>query len=457
MSKIWSVALREYRVNVRSKGFLIGVFLMPVFMGGGIGLQALMEKRGDTSIKTVAIIDRTGELFESLREAAERRNQSEIFDPETGRQKEPTFALVNEAPSKNDASSQRLALSEKVREGSLFAFVEIEKSVFEPKAEPAAANMGISREAVKLGAGGLNSECDIRYYSNQNTYRDLPEWLHYAIGERVKAARFAKAGLDQGEVMAALAPVSIDRFGLVSRTESGEIKEAEEANIASSFLIPFFVLMLMFMLLMVGTQPLLQGVLEEKMQRISEVLLGSMRPFELMMGKLLGHAIVAMTLLAIWGFGGYAALAYNGMTGMIELKLAAWFLFFLTIAIFMYGSMFLAAGSCCNDIKEAQSLVMPVMFPMIIPMMMIPVLIRDPSGQMATIFSLIPLTAPMIMTMRLAMEVPVPLWQAPVALIGCGLTTLFCVWAAGRVFRVGLLMQGKPPKLPEIMRWAIRG
>ncbi|MBK8271219.1 MAG: ABC transporter permease [Planctomycetes bacterium] len=458
MSKIWSVALREYRVNVRSKGFLVGVILMPVFMGGGIGLQALMEKRGDTSIKTVAVIDRTGELFDSLLEAAERRNKSEIFDSKTGKQKEPTYVLVKEEATAEDAAGRRLALSDKVRDGSLFAFVEIEPSVFEHMPGPTSTDAGISRRATKLNAGGdAVSGCDIRYYSNQNTYRDLPEWLHYTIAERVKAARFAKAGLDPNVVWGALAPVSIDRLGLITRAESGEIKEAEEANIASSFLIPFFVLMLMFMLLMVGTQPLIHGVLEEKMQRISEVLLGSMRPFELMMGKLVGHTIVAMTLLAIWGLGGFALLRYNDMTHLIELRLAGWFLFFLTIAVFMYGSLFLAAGSCCNDIKETQSLIMPVMFPMIIPMMMIPLLIRDPSGQIATFFSLFPLTAPMIMTMRLAMEVPVPWWQAPVALVSCVLMTMLCVWAAGRVFRVGLLMQGKPPKLADIMKWAIRG
>lgn len=459
MRKIWAVAMREYRVNVRSKGFLVGVILMPLFMGGSVIVQTIMEKRGDSSVKEVAVIDHTGSLFEQLSEAARNRNETEVFDSETGKQMEPTFKLSEIEPANGDRQAQLLDLSEKVRAGELFAFVEIENSVFGEKPRQAAAGAGNSRDASKIENGDKGGEavCDIRYYSNQNTFRDLPEWLHYVIGERVKTARFSRAGLDPQVVMHALAPVSIDRYGLVTRTQSGEIKEAEEANIASSFLIPFFVMMMMFMLLMVAVQPLLQGVLEEKMQRISEVLLGSVRPFELMLGKLIGHTFVAMTLLGIYAAGGYFVARHYNMTEMVDPKLVAWFLFFLTLAIFMYGSMFLAAGACCNDVKEAQSLMMPVMFPMILPMIFLVPILRDPSGGIATGLSLFPLTSPLIMTMRQAMEVPVPLWQAPAALLGCGLVTLLCVWAAGRVFRVGLLMQGKPPKLAEIMKWAIRG
>ncbi len=296
-----------------------------------------------------------------------------------------------------------------------------------------------------------------RYYSNQSTYRELPSWLWLTLGEQVKAQRFAKSGLDRGVVMRALAPVEVDRFGLLARTESGEVKDAEEANPFASFMVPFGVLMMMFMLLMLAVQPLLNGVLEEKMQRISELLLGSVKPFELMLGKLLGQTMIALTLLGIYAAGGFVVAQRYGVTDSIDYGLVAWAVSFLVMGIFMYGAIFLAAGACCNDIKEAQSLIMPAMFPMILPMLLLVPIIKDPAGSIATFFSLFPFCAPMVMTMRKAMDAPVPLWQAPVAMLGCIAVTLMCVWAAGRIFRVGLLMQGKPPKIGEIMKWAIRG
>lgn len=467
MRKTWAVAMREYRTNVRSKGFIVGVILMPVFMSGSVLVQTLVAKRGDSSVKRVAVIDRTGSLFVPLHDAAEQRNKSDIFDAETGKQMEPSYEMVEIPPNETDRQGQLLDLSDRVRSGEFFAFVEINRGVLDAppdaalQAKPEASSVASSVAADGVATAGPLKPQDaggaISYYSNRETYRELPEWLSFVIGNRVRAARFVRSGLDAETVMRALAPVKLDSFGLLSRTQTGEVKGGEASNAAASFMVPFFVMMMMWMLLMIAVQPLLHGVLEEKMQRISEVLLGSVRPFDLMMGKLIGHAFVALTLLGIYAVGGIAVASYYGKLDMVNPALVGWFAFFLAMAIFMYGSMFLAAGACCNDVKEAQSLIMPVMFPMIIPMFFLVPIIRDPGGGIATALSLFPLTSPMIMTMRQSMEVPVPLWQAPAALAGCALVTIFCVWAAGRVFRVGILMQGKPPKLGQIMSWAIRG
>ncbi len=436
MNKVWAVSTREYRTNVRSKGFLIGVILMPILMLGSVLVQVMVQKRGDSSIKRLAVVDHSGRMFNELHEAAAARNEKDIFDPETRRQMSAKFELF-EMPPAQDRRAQLLELSDRVRKEEFYAVVEIDPNIFTP---------GAAADA-KL----------VRYYTNKSTYRDLPEWLSKVIGERVRSVRFMSAGLDPVVVREALTPVSIESFGLLSTTATGEIKEAEESNIFAGFMAPFVVMMLMWMLLMIGVQPLLHGVLEEKMQRISEVLLGSMRPFDLMLGKLLGHTLVAMTLLGIYAIGGYGVAMYYGKTDMVDPALLAWFVVFLTLAMFMYGSMFLAAGACCNELKEAQSLIMPVMFPMIIPLFFLMPIIRDPTGLLSTVLSLVPLTAPMIMTMRHAMEAPVPAWQTPVAIIGCLGLALACVWAAGRIFRVGLLMQGKPPKIGEMIKWAIHG
>ena len=129
----------------------------------------------------------------------------------------------------------------------------------------------------------------------------------------------------------------------------------------------------------------------------------------------------------------------------------------MVLAIFMYGSLFAAIGSACNDTKDIQSLSMPVMLPMIIPMFMIMPVLREPACAFSTWLSLFPPFTPTLMMLRLSTPAGVPLWQPAVGMAGVLLTTLFTVWAGGRIFRVGLLMQGKPPKLGEILRWAVRG
>lgn len=438
MNKIWTIAMREYRVNVKTKAFIIAVVLMPVFMLGSILVQAYFEKKGDQSVKKLAVVDYSGRMLPTLDERAAQRNQNDIFEPGTKRQVQATFEIfeIPAAPD-GDRKALRLSLSDRVRAGEFFAFVEIGPDVF--------------------GDNPSSEEALVRYFSNQATYRELPQWLRGVITDAVTEARFARAGLDRDAVRKAQAPVALDQLGLVEKAASGEVKEAQKADMAKTFLVPFGALMLMWMLLMVGTQPLLHGALEEKMQRIAEVMLGSAPPFQIMMGKLLGHVFVALTLLAIYLFGGWVVASRYGYGDIIDAALVAWFLAYLTIAIFMFGSLFLAVGASVNDLKEAQSLIMPVMFPMIFPMFFLVPIIRDPSGALATALSLIPFSAPQTMVMRLAMETPVPAWQPAASMAGCLVTTLIFVWAAGRVFRVGLLMQGKAPKLGTLMRWVING
>ncbi len=122
MNKILAVAMREYKVNVKSKAFVIGLVVMPIFMFGGVAMQKFIEKRGDRSVKRVAVIDETNSLFAGLQQAAEDRNKNDIFDPETGLQKEATFEFF-EIPPTEDRRAQLLDLSERVRSDEFFAFV----------------------------------------------------------------------------------------------------------------------------------------------------------------------------------------------------------------------------------------------------------------------------------------------------------------------------------------------
>jgi ABC-2 type transport system permease protein len=134
-----------------------------------------------------------------------------------------------------------------------------------------------------------------------------------------------------------------------------------------------------------------------------------------------------------------------------------WFFTFLVLEIVMVGSMLAALGSACNDPKDAQNLTFPAMFPVFFPMFVFMPILMEPTSAFATWLSLVPPFTPMLMVIRKAAPAGIPAWQPWVGLVGVLLFTAFAVWAGGRIFRVGILMQGGPPKLSKILKWSIRG
>jgi ABC-2 type transport system permease protein len=239
--------------------------------------------------------------------------------------------------------------------------------------------------------------------------------------------------------------------------ESGEVKDARRTSEAEAILVPMMTAMLMLLMMMMGAMPLIGSVLEEKMQRISEVLLGSISPFGLMMGKLLGGVAVSLTGLIVYVIIGIIAADYLELHEYIPYHVLPWFFTYMIAAIFLFGSLLAAVGSACNDQKELQSIMPFIMLPMLAPMFVLFPMIKEPLGGLATWMCLFPLFAPMVSVLRQATTISIPAWQPWVSMAGVIVTTLFCVWAGGRIFRVGILMQGKAPKIRELARWALRG
>ncbi|HZY88882.1 MAG TPA: ABC transporter permease, partial [Gemmataceae bacterium] len=200
-----------------------------------------------------------------------------------------------------------------------------------------------------------------------------------------------------------------------------------------------------------------QGVVEEKMQRIAEVLLGSVRPFQLMLGKLLGMTGVSLTMAAVYLGGALWAAHRYGFAEYVPAELLVWFFVFQTLASLMYGSLFIAIGAACTDMRETQNFLWPVMLLATMPMFVIVNVLQEPSSAVSTGLSFFPFATPSLMIARQAVPPGVPWWQPALGAAGVLLTTLLCVWAAGRVFRVGLLMQGKGARLGEVARWVFRG
>ena len=293
----------------------------------------------------------------------------------------------------------------------------------------------------------------IRYYSESTSYEPLPDWLETTLNAEITKRRFDAAGIDQALITRLNTRTRLSTFGLMEQAEDGTVKEAQEVDALARMALPMFFLVLMFMSVMTAGQHLINAIIEEKMSKIAEVLLGSVSPFQLLAGKLLGTVAVSLLLTFVYLVGGIYALFASGRWDLLDPTLIAWFVMFMICAALLYGSVFLALGSACSDLKDAQSMMQPAMVLIMLAYLGSFIVIRNPESGIAVGMSFFPTLTPFAMMLRMAMPPGPPVWHVAVAVAGLIATTGFCVWAASRIFRVGILMQGKAPTLPELVKW----
>jgi ABC-2 type transport system permease protein len=432
------VALRDYQAAVKTKAFLIGLLMMPLMFGGGALAQIVFRNNNDIRDKRVAVVDYTGQIFDGINRASNIRNQTLIYEGEGAARKQiqPRYIVEKADPGTNDSAHMALALSDRVRKKELFAFVIIEPNALESRGNPA--------------------QSPVQYHSESPTYDQIQQWIAAPVNARIQQMRLQAAALDPKVVLEATRPVLVRNLGLVKADASGAPIQAEQANLAANIFVPIGLMMLMFMVVM-SSAALMNSVLEEKTQRIAEVLLSSIPPFQLMLGKLLGTVAVALTTGSVYLFGAYLALKRFGYVQYFPWDQVWWFIAFVSLAVLMFGSIFIAIGASVTDMKEAQSMMTPVMLLMISPMFVWFNVVREPNSTLALVMSLIPPMTPMLMTVRQSVPPGVPIWQPLAGIVLVLAATLICVFAAGRIFRVGMLMQGKGAKVSEMVRWAIRG
>ena len=443
MRKMFVVAVREYLAAVRTKAFLIALIIMPVLMSGSILMQWLLRDYHDTKTKQFAVVDRTPgtRLYSAIKKIVKVYNER-TNDPATNKRLLPPFEVEQVVASANTpeaVAEQRLELSERVRKGELFGFLDI------------------GAEVLKLAKGETGKqEHVVRYQSNHPTNLDFPRLIEEPLLYAIQDLRFEREQVrtPRETIRAILRPAPVEAMGLTRRNPvNGNIEDATMQSRIAPVAVPIGFMLLMFMVVMMTATPLMQGVVEEKMQRIAEVLLGSVRPFDLMLGKLLGMTAVSLTITAVYLGGAYWAAREYGFAEYISPELLAWFLVFQALAALMYGSLFIAVGAACTDMKETQNLMWPVMLLAMMPMFLMGSVLQEPNSAVAVSLSFFPFSTPMLMIMRQSVPPGIPSWQPLVGVVTVLLTTLLCVWAAGRIFRVGLLMQGKGAKLGEMLRW----
>ena len=447
LGRIVVIARREFVAAVFNKAFIIGVFLMPLMIGLSVWIPSLAERFKSDKVRTVAIIDRmagsgTGarQAMEALRVLVQR---AESKDP-IGRLE---FEDADAGTGENDLLEKKFELGERVRSGSLAAFFEI--SARGDKKTPGLtyySGAAFDKDILTSVAARLAAITQLQASAPANPL------LWTRADKRYKPEELAQmlfAGSKSQENL-------ILQRELPARDASGKVVDGKPVESMLRALIPIFSVLLMFMAVMVGGSPQLNGVLEEKMNRIGEVLLGSASPMEILCGKLIGMSLTGLVLSSIYLGGALFLGRSQGYLTEIQPEIPVWFLLFQVLALLMYGSLFIAVGSACSDLKQAQTMLTPVTLTASLPMLLMLPVIEDPNGNLARVASLFPPATPMLMLARLTAGARLAWWEPALGVALVLLATIATLWVAARIFQNGYLHQGQAPSYRMLLSWLKR-
>jgi ABC-type Na+ efflux pump permease subunit len=283
-------------------------------------------------------------------------------------------------------------------------------------------------------------------------------WVSGPVSDGLRRVRLAQLGVDRSHFADVLASAAVQTMSLIRRDEStGKIVKARKKGEMEGFVVPFVLVMLLAMTVLASSGPMLGGVAEDKMQRVYEMLLASATPFELIMGKVAAAVALSLTSSLFYVAAGLLVLQAMALMGLAPFALLPWFVIYLVADVMVLCCLGAALGSACASPNDAQHLAVLLFMPVMIPMFLIVPVIQQPNSALSTAVSLFPPFTPLLMLVRQAMPGGVPAWQPWVGLVGVLLWTYAMTWAAARIFRVGILMQGKTASYSDLFRWAIRG
>ena len=452
MTRILHVALRDFLATVATKGFVFGLLVVPAMLAALAIVGPRIFNDGDYRIEgEYAVIDPTGVVFPELRAAldpeAVAQRRREEFARTAGRARE-VFGRVADAALRQ-SMEEALGPAPDVRLTALPADADVEVAkgwLTEHTDGPRrAALIVIHEHAVEpADPGGDLGTYDL-YVAPGLDDRDL-SFIYRNVRDAIVDARVGARSLDRA---------ALDALLRVARQPSTTVGPDSERATVRGFnrILPFAFMALLLMGIMAGGQTMLTSTIEEKSTRVVEVLLSAVSPMELMAGKLLGAVAISLLMIGLYLGLGLVALSSFSMFGLLDPWLILYLLIFFLIAFFTIGSLMLAVGAAVNDMTEAQSLQMPLMLIVMLPWIFWPAISRNPGSMLAVTVSHLPPVNTFGMLLRMASSQPPPWWEVWLS-IGTGLLAVVAaVWVAAKVFRIGLLMYGKPPDFRTLIRW----
>ncbi|HET7705791.1 MAG TPA: ABC transporter permease [Thermoanaerobaculia bacterium] len=433
MKKLLAVLKREYLQTVRKKMFIIMTFLMPVLIAAVLVLPSLIMARG-MGEKKIAVVDGTGKLREAFTKA-------------------PALTETQPEPARRPG---RRRLPENMR----VEYVDAAGKDADEIAKPFLTRMSGAKETridgvfVVPADAITNTDATLKYYSRAAADFMSQERLSSIANGAIQRDRLAGRGLSADDVDNVLRTLSVDAVQL---SKSGEEKKGGIANFFVGFMMTGLLLIPSFMY---GLE-IMRGIIQEKTDRVVEVLVSSMSTQQLLIGKILGVALVGLTQIGVWfimfGAVGAFGIATAAMAGENVLQLLrpstfVYFFIFFVLAYLTYVCIYAIGGAVSNSEKEAQQLIAPITMIMMLPWFLLVAIITNPDSTLSVAFSLSPVFGPMTMYVRILVAEP-PMWHIALTILISIATIAVFFWATAKIFRVGILSYGKRPTVPELWRW----
>jgi len=430
MRKMWIVIKREYAQVVKKKSFLVGIILTPIFLVAITILPALLADKKSSKTEYISIVDLDNQgIGESFKASLER------YTLEDG--KTPSYIVSDIfTPDPSDSAAieaLRTDLDSLVVAGRLKSYLVISNNVLE--------NDSVIQVA-KSFSFNMGSRFERR------------------LSDILATLRLEKLNIG----------VSVDSILNVTRRIDlrQQAPGGKERDFLTMYMGGIVFVMIIFMTAIGYGQILMRSVIEEKNSRIMEVLVSSISPFQLMAGKVIGLGMASLTQVAIWFVIGAGIYSFRGSLA-IGTDISAiifnpifiiYFLLFLVLGYLMYSTLFALIGSLVNSDKEAQNFIFPITMALIMPVIIAMYIIQEPDSTLAVVLSLIPFFTPTMMILRInfiGVDVfnfsnPI-IFEATIGVILTALTTLAVIWITAKIFRIGILMYGKRPTLPELIKW----
>lgn len=446
MQKFLAVVKHEYKKIVLKWTFLIGTLLFPLMAAGfAVVPVVIFSIKGEPT--RIAVADKTGKIAprfranlstEKMREkAAEVARESLGNLTATQEEKlkrdmaqfEENFVFVEYRAEEKSREQIERELREKVRAGEIDTYLIVPENYADPDAR-------------------------YEFYSRKSGEFLVNSTLKDALNSAVRSQRLADADISEERLKELSSSVKIETVKL---DETGE-KSEDDMGFLAGFAIAFMI----YLNLAIYGQMIMSTVVEEKETRVAEILFSSARPFELMMGKLVGVGLAGLTQFAIWVISAAILVAFilpSLMASGIDLSLPAisvldiiYFLIYFLLGFFLYASIFALIGSMVTSVQEGgQFAFLPVML-MLAGFYFSFAVIRDPNSSLSIWASIAPFVAPMTMPIRILSETP-PFWQIALSILVNLTAIISLIWVASRVYRVGMLMYGKRATIPEVWKW----
>jgi len=427
MRNTWLIIKREYLERVRTRSFLVLTVLVPVLMTGFMLLPAKLVKMGEKA-QRIVIVTTTPQVGDAVRQQLLSSMPSLADDDESsageGSKKKPEDQYILDVDA-NPAESERAALRDKVSTRAIDDYI------------------WLTDEAIAAR--------EVTWYGREMPSPRERAWLAAALGRIAVQQQLLGKGFTADQADSMLTPVKIERI----RIENG--RETTGSG-TGRFLEIAVMIMLLYMAVLLYGVSVMRSVLEEKNSRVIEVLLSSATSTQLMAGKLLGVGAVGLTQILVWIVmaGAFALPALAAQPNLSELRVSpfalASFAVFFFLGYLLYSTMYATIGATTTTEQEGQQLQFVIVIPLVLPLMMLVPVIRTPDSPAIVWLSMVPLFAPILMYARIVVHTP-PMWQILLSFVLMVATVAGLLVLCARIYRIGVLIYGKRPTLPEILKW----